>query len=379
MRSTLTLTKNLLSHHAGRAALSSALLGPLLVACLYTPPGQLGAMRRFYFDHPLGDAFKGAPLAEGETFVLGMTERDCNPPLFATSADEGCEEVTTFRVDSTDPDVVTVEALRFTETTYDRAFTVTARRAGIAFLQVMSGGDLLDFLPLEVARPAQVAVSDEIAGLTAAKALGNRVAIPAGAPVTLQVGLADETGRMIYHAAGSLPTVEVREGDVEVAITPAPAPIEATLESTGQVLTLNPDGVGHHRLEIRAPSIQAAPLSLVIDVVDGNRPDQVRLDVLSAQRDSASGDGYRVTLWATPLVEVAGVGPVVLVSAALFWDFPEGFMRQTREDGDGTRRVILQRLPSATVRRDENIVVGDGVTEAVLPAILLDAQVRDRF
>lgn len=373
-----------------RPRLLAALALAVVVTSACGPnPGELGYLGNARYDVRLEGRVSRMPIAVGTSVTLDLYDEtgDCYA-LFG-----GCPDFTPpFGVVTSNADVFTVS--QTTTVNGSSTHVLTAVDVGRAELFVTDAeGELVDFLPLEAARPSSIAVTDMSYALGYARALPADIGIPTSFEVALRIGVADLNGRMLLTGTTSHAHVEVREaaaglavgpdepksdatslfgGDDDATLPPLPAEsplgvVDGTASDHLRVLATEPG-----RLRVEIPSLSAAIAPLSQRVSGGNvSTGSIGIDVIESDLDNG-------TLSSAVLCARHSVDDVEQAGWPYDWQGPSGFViapaGHESKTGGVNRCVTVQWDASTSFdARTESFSVSFGALSAEVPASLVAA------
>jgi hypothetical protein len=377
------------------ALMTLCVVAPLATAC-GPNPGELGYIGYVRYDVALEGRASRMPLAEGvEVDITIYDESGTCIDLFSFG---GCPDfVAPFSLRSTNADVVETSIVSSPDGfTTHRLRTV---RPGHVELHVIDAeGTFVDFLPLEVATPAMLAVSDMSYAYGWARALPPDVGIPTGIEVPLRIGVATIDGRMLLMGTQMHAHIDVREEAPGFAIGPdapdeppntgfgtvtvdddelpallAETPLGRVPESERDHFAVRAREPGVIRVEIPSMREAIAPLSLRI------ASSNVSMGLLSidvVESDLKNGVLDRVLLCARHAIDGN-----LQVGWPYEWQVPEGYTSQAVSHrsmrGGGNRCIVSTWDRSTSVdERSEVFGVSFGALGAEIPASVAAAHAR---
>jgi len=373
-----------------RRLLATLPLAVVVITACGPNPGELGYLGNARYDVQLEGRVSRMPIAVGTSVTLDLYDEtgDCYA-LFG-----GCPDFTPpFSVVTSNADIFTVS--QTTTVNGSSTHVLTAVDVGRAELFVTDAeGELVDFLPLEAARPSSIAVTDMSYALGYARALPSDIGIPTSFEVALRIGVADLRGRMLLTGTTSHAHVEVREAAPGLAIGPdepmsdatslfddedddatqPPLPAESPLGvvegSASDHLRVLATEPGRIRVEIPSLSDAIAPLS---QRVSGSNVSAgtIGIDVIESDLDHG-------TLSSAVLCARHSVDGVEQAGWPYDWQGPSGFVIAPaghESEAGGVNRCVTVQWDASTSfdARTESFSVSFGALSAEVPASLVAA------
>lgn len=379
---------NVTRSNPARSALAVVVV-TLLSAC-GPNPGELGYLGHARFDIPLEGRASRMPIAEGVVVDLSIYDESGNCiDLFSLGACPDFE--TPFSLVSSNTDVVEVSLLASDDGLTNHR--VHALRPGHVELIVKDAvGTFVDFLPLEVATPAMLAVTDMSYAFGWARALPSDIGVPTAIEVPLRIGVADLAGRMLLTGTTKHAHVDVREeapgfavgadepepvesgfGTVivnggELAELPAETPLGVVSLTESDLLRLRASEPGRIRVEIPTLQESLVPLSLRVTATNVSTG-TLAIDVVESDLDQ--GNLNRALLCARHSVDGE-----LQAGWPYDWQVPAGFttapVGHTSRSGGSNRCIVSAWDRSTSVdERSEVFRVSFGALSAEIPASLV--------
>lgn len=353
-------------------ALAACLLSLLASAgCevdLTEPRGTLGALGVARFTHSLEGDLGPTPIAVGAVFAMSANSDGCD--RLATS----CEEAGALAVVPADP-----RRLRVTPRA-DGNYGAEGLAAGSTTLFAVNARDeVVDFLDIQVASPAAVALTDALRDARRPHALPFDFGVNAGQDVDLRAAFVDRDGRVLLSGNVDFAVdVELRDVDPDFAAPRMFGPEDSTFDRNLRLRA--PDEETSFRIVLYADDRSVDSTVYRVDVVVPSATPRLRLELQHV--DSRPGfDVVAVDLCAVR--EQAGGsrdGSLFMLGQGYSWQAPWGFAIADKGLGpfanDDSRCVRAVRFDDREVPAGDNFFVTYGEVTTSLPYGVAMGQVR---